>query len=83
MKLSVYRLIARVQQLDMLINKKTLQLYVQGLPLYREVPILYDKIEDSKDNHTRFMVCQNTENQVISKNDKTSILVNLSMDMVS
>jgi len=44
----------------------------------RGVPILYDKIEDSKDNHTRFIVLSGTENQVISKNDKTSILVNLS-----
>ena len=42
------------------------------------VPILYDKIEDSKDNHTRFIVLSVTENQTQSKNDKTSILVNLS-----
>ena len=42
------------------------------------VPILYDKIEDSKDNHTRFIVLSQMQNEVISKDDKTSILVNLS-----
>lgn len=41
------------------------------------VPILYDKIEDSKDNHTRFVILSKIQNQVISKQDKTSILVNL------
>ena len=42
------------------------------------VPILYDRIEDSKDNHTRFVVLSLSQNDVISKKDKTSILVNLS-----
>ena len=41
------------------------------------VPILFDKIEDSKDNHTRFVILSSTKNEVISKDDKTSILVNL------
>ena len=42
------------------------------------VPILYDRIEDSKDNHTRFVILSLTQNDVVSKKDKTSILVNLS-----
>ena len=42
------------------------------------VPILYDRIEDSKDNHTRFVVLSLSQNDVVSKKDKTSILVNLS-----
>jgi chorismate mutase/prephenate dehydratase len=42
------------------------------------VPILYDKIEDSKDNHTRFVILSLSQNDVVSKKDKTSILVNLS-----
>ena len=42
------------------------------------VPILYDRIEDSKHNHTRFVVLSLSQNDVISKKDKTSILVNLS-----
>ena len=42
------------------------------------VPILYDRIEDSKDNHTRFVVLSLSQNDVISKKDKTSILVYLS-----
>ena len=44
----------------------------------RGVPILYDKIEDSKDNHTRFVVLSLDQNQEKSNCDKTSILVNLS-----
>ena len=43
----------------------------------RNVPILFDNIEDSKNNHTRFVVLSLLENKVKSKNDKTSILVNL------
>ena len=42
------------------------------------VPILYDRIEDSKDNHTRFVILSLSQNDVVSKKDKTSILVNLS-----
>ena len=38
---------------------------------------LFDKIEDSKDNHTRFVILSSTKNEVISKDDKASILVNL------
>tara|TARA_B100001063_G_scaffold88243_1_gene82073 strand:- start:557 stop:1621 length:1065 start_codon:yes stop_codon:yes gene_type:complete len=43
----------------------------------RNVPILFDNIEDSKNNHTRFVVLSLSENKVKSKKDKTSILVNL------
>ena len=39
---------------------------------------LYDKIEDSKNNHTRFVILSSLVNKVKSKNDKTSVLVNLS-----
>ena len=43
----------------------------------KNVPILYDKIEDSKNNHTRFVILSSLINKVKSGNDKTSILVNL------
>ena len=43
----------------------------------RNVPILFDNIEDSKNNHTRFVVLSSSENVVKSKKDKTSIIVNL------
>ena len=35
------------------------------------------QLKDSKNNHTRFVVLSLLENKVKSKNDKTSILVNL------
>jgi len=42
------------------------------------LPILYDKIEDSPDNFTRFLIIGNDIKNEISGNDKTSILAKLS-----
>ena len=43
----------------------------------RGVPILFDNIEDSQNNHTRFIILSNKLNDIKSGSDKTSILVNL------
>ena len=43
----------------------------------KNVPILFDKIEDSTNNHTRFVTLSSVTNKIKSKSDKTSILVNL------
>ncbi len=42
------------------------------------LPILYENIEDSAGNHTRFLILAKEFNNQQSGNDKTSILVNLS-----
>lgn len=44
----------------------------------QNLPILYDNIEDSADNHTRFLIISKNFDNQISGNDKTSILVRLS-----
>ena len=44
----------------------------------KNIPILFEKIEDSTNNHTRFVILSSSVNKVKSKSDKTSILVNLS-----
>ena len=41
------------------------------------LPILYENIEDSSDNHTRFLILAKDFNNQQSGNDKTSILVKL------
>ena len=38
---------------------------------------IFDKIEDSTNNHTRFVTLSSITNKIKSKSDKTSILVNL------
>tara|TARA_B110001454_G_scaffold22572_1_gene22099 strand:+ start:237 stop:1301 length:1065 start_codon:yes stop_codon:yes gene_type:complete len=43
----------------------------------RGIPILFDNIEDSKNNHTRFIILSNKLNDIKSGSDKTSVLVNL------
>ena len=43
----------------------------------RGIPILFNNIEDSKNNHTRFIILSNKLNEIKSGSDKTSILVNL------
>jgi chorismate mutase/prephenate dehydratase len=43
----------------------------------RGLPVLFDNIEDSKNNHTRFIVLSSALNEIKSEKDKTSILVSL------
>lgn len=42
------------------------------------IPILFENIEDSADNHTRFLIFAKDVINTVSKDDKTSILVRLS-----
>ncbi|UII23008.1 prephenate dehydratase [Fulvivirga ligni] len=44
------------------------------------LPILFQNIEDSPDNYTRFLIISRNFNNVSSGNDKTTILVKLSND---